>query len=117
MPSIAANTVASVSVQGDVNPCSFLGSAWDSGNLRQRRFEELWNEGQSFRRLRAGGDPGDQFKGGCRARAQFFQGSALAEDPWQRQHDQHDQHDQHGQQAGKAKLPVLASGVEGTCRS
>jgi radical SAM protein with 4Fe4S-binding SPASM domain len=78
----AANTVASVSVQGDVNPCSFLGRDFESGNLRERSFEDIWRAGQAFRRLREGG-PEDRFRGGCRARAQFYAGSAFAEDPWQ----------------------------------
>ncbi len=79
----AATSVASVSVQGDVNPCSFLGSAFESGSVRERPFEEIWRSGHAFRRLRAGGAE-DRFTGGCRARAQFYNGSALAEDPCSR---------------------------------
>lgn len=78
----AANTIASISVQGEVNPCSFLGRAFEAGNVRTRPFEELWREGQTFRRLRANSAE-DHFTGGCRARAQFYNGSAFAEDPWQ----------------------------------
>ena len=74
-----------VSVQGDVNPCSFLGSAFDAGNIRERSFEEIWRAGHAFRRLRST-ESGDRFSGGCRARAQFYAGSAFAEDPWQAQH-------------------------------
>ncbi|GHG99520.1 radical SAM protein [Comamonas sp. JC664] len=80
----AANTVASVSVQGNVNPCSFLGRAFESGNIRTRPFEDIWRDGHAFMRLRAQ-QAGDRFTGGCRARAQFFNGSAFAEDPWQAQ--------------------------------
>ncbi|AKQ66556.1 Radical SAM, Pyruvate-formate lyase-activating enzyme like protein [Myxococcus hansupus] len=80
----AANTVASVSVQGNVNPCSFLGRAFEAGNIRARPFEDIWRDGQAFMRLRAQ-QAGDRFTGGCRARAQFFNGSAFAEDPWQAQ--------------------------------
>jgi hypothetical protein len=67
-------------VQGDVNPCSFLGPACNAGNIRDTSFEVLWHTSQQFRRMRqpsAGG-----FQGGCRARAQAFAGSADAADPW-----------------------------------
>ncbi len=93
----AANLVASVSASGEVNPCSFLGSSFDAGNLRERSFKQLWDQSQVFRRLRgqsegpsrrsAGEDgpacssePG--FGGGCRARALAAHGSAEAADPW-----------------------------------
>ena len=75
----AANLVASVSAAGDVNPCSFLGSAFDGGNIRTRPFAEIWNASQTFVKMRAGG--GD-FRGGCRARAQAAHGDAFARDPW-----------------------------------
>lgn len=81
----AGNTVCSISVQGAVNGCSFLGSAFDDGTIRERSFEELWNQGQRLRSLRS--DPSDGFRGGCRARAQYFEGSAYGEDPWQRAHE------------------------------
>jgi radical SAM protein with 4Fe4S-binding SPASM domain len=76
----AGQHVCSISVQGDVNPCSFLGSAFNAGNIRATPFAALWRSGQQFRRMRqpsAGG-----FQGGCRARAQAFAGSAEAPDPW-----------------------------------
>ncbi len=76
----AANLVASISASGDVNPCSFLGAAFESGNVRDRPFAEIWNEGQAFLRLRA--HEGDAFRGGCRARALAAHGSAFAPDPW-----------------------------------
>lgn len=82
----AATTVASVSVQGDVSPCSFLGSAFESGNVRDERFESIWRRGHAFRRLRTP-EEGDTFSGGCRARSQFFAGSAYAADPWQSGHE------------------------------
>ena len=37
----AGQHVCSVSVQGDVNPCSFLGPAFNSGNIRQAPFRHL----------------------------------------------------------------------------
>jgi radical SAM protein with 4Fe4S-binding SPASM domain len=72
--------VCSVSVQGDVNPCSFLGPAFNAGNIRQTPFAVLWRTSQQLQQMRqpsAGG-----FEGGCRARAQALAGSADAPDPW-----------------------------------
>jgi len=77
----AANLVASISASGDVNPCSFLGPAFESGNVRERLFAEIWSAGQAFLRLRARAE-GDGFQGGCRARALAAHGSAFAPDPW-----------------------------------
>jgi MoaA/NifB/PqqE/SkfB family radical SAM enzyme len=76
----AGQHVCSISVQGDINPCSFLGPAFNAGNIRETPFAVLWNNSQPFRRLR-GPSPGG-FEGGCRARAQVFAGSADAPDPW-----------------------------------
>jgi radical SAM protein with 4Fe4S-binding SPASM domain len=77
----AANLVASISATGEVNPCSFLGAAFDSGNVRDRPFAEIWAAGQAFARLREHRD-GDRFRGGCRARALAAHGDAHAADPW-----------------------------------
>jgi radical SAM protein with 4Fe4S-binding SPASM domain len=82
----AATTVASVSIQGNVSPCSFLGSSFEGGNVRTHGFEAIWRSGHTFMRLRKP-EKADAFAGGCRARAQFYSGSAYAEDPWQAQHD------------------------------
>ncbi|HEU4734653.1 MAG TPA: radical SAM protein [Kofleriaceae bacterium] len=77
----AANLVASVSATGEVNPCSFLGAAFESGNVRERPFRDIWNDGHAFRRLR--GRPADDgFRGGCRARALAAHGDVFAPDPW-----------------------------------
>jgi radical SAM protein with 4Fe4S-binding SPASM domain len=86
----AANLVCSVSVKGDVNPCSFLGEEHIAGNIRETPFEEIWHSSRGFRLLRdrAGdedcaschGGPG--FRGGCRARALALHGSIHASDPW-----------------------------------
>lgn len=75
----AANLVASVSASGDVNPCSFLGSAFDSGNIRERPFAEIWHDSIVFRRLR---EQHGEFRGGCRARALAAHGDVNARDPW-----------------------------------
>ena len=75
----AANLVASISAAGDVNPCSFLGADFESGNVRDRPFVEIWNAGQAFQRLRAGNEA---FRGGCRARSLAAHGDVHARDPW-----------------------------------
>jgi MoaA/NifB/PqqE/SkfB family radical SAM enzyme len=80
----AGQHVCSVSVQGEVNPCSFLGAAFNTGNIRQTPFPVIWREGHHLRRLR--GPSAGGFAGGCRARAQALAGSADAPDPWLAEH-------------------------------
>jgi len=86
----AGNLVCSVSVSGDVNPCSFLGSAFVAENIRNKSLSEIWHQSQVFQAMRKlsiaepsslhGNDA--VFAGGCRARALAFNGSANAPDPW-----------------------------------
>ena len=76
----AGNLVCSISVRGDVNPCSFLGPAHDAGNVRDTPFEEIWNSSAGFAQLRSCKD--EQFCGGCRARSQAATGSIHGRDPW-----------------------------------
>jgi radical SAM protein with 4Fe4S-binding SPASM domain len=84
----AGNQVCSISISGDVNPCSFLGSAFVAGNIRERPFPEIWHNSHGFARMRnrvpaAGQECGSgEFCGGCRARALAFNGSVDAPDPW-----------------------------------
>jgi radical SAM protein with 4Fe4S-binding SPASM domain len=78
----AANLVASVSASGEVNPCSFLGTEFDGGNLRERSFAEIWSSSQVFERLRRSSGSACGFQGGCRARALAAHGSVDAADPW-----------------------------------
>lgn len=80
----AANLVCSISVGGQVNPCSFLGPESEAGNLRDSSFEEIWHRSQIFEAMR--GTPDEEFSGGCRARARYFNGSIHAADPWQTEH-------------------------------
>ncbi len=82
----AGQHICSVSVQGDVNPCSFLGPAFNGGNVRETPFETIWRQSQQFRRMRQAPEGG--FRGGCRARAQTFAGSADAADPWFEEYEQ-----------------------------
>jgi radical SAM protein with 4Fe4S-binding SPASM domain len=83
----AGRHVCSISVQGDVNPCSFLGPAFNGGNIRETPFEVIWRRSQQFQRMRRPAEP-DGFRGGCRARAQVFAGSVDAPDPWFEEHQQ-----------------------------
>jgi radical SAM protein with 4Fe4S-binding SPASM domain len=86
----AGNTVSSVSVSGDVSPCSFLGPKYIAGNLRERTFEQIWDSSSVFEKMRT--IPGDEkcmncslyntCSGGCRARALAINGSISAADPW-----------------------------------
>lgn len=76
----AGNLVCSVSVSGDVNPCSFLGPAFAGGNIRETPFEEIWRRSAAFAEMRRP-IPGG-FDGGCRARSLAYRGSVNAPDPW-----------------------------------
>jgi len=76
----AGNLVCSISVKGDVNPCSFLGPAHDAGNVRARPFEEIWHSSHGFTSIRS--CDGEKFCGGCRARSQAATGSIHERDPW-----------------------------------
>ena len=102
----AGNLIASISVDGQVNPCSFLGTSFDAGGIRDRSFAEIWHSSQTFTAMRALSRPGcsgcseadetaeaategatgartvDRFRGGCRARAQSMSGHVDAADPW-----------------------------------
>ncbi len=74
----AGHTVCSISVGGDLNPCSFLGAGFDVGNVRDAPFERLWREAEGMRRMRRPA----AFQGGCRARSLHYAGDVDAPDPW-----------------------------------
>ncbi|MCI0713597.1 MAG: radical SAM protein [Chloroflexi bacterium] len=79
----AGNSVCSVSVSGDVNPCSFLGADFVADNIRQRPLSEIWQHSQRFQHIRTlPGGTVDSFSGGCRARSLILNGDANAPDPW-----------------------------------
>jgi mycofactocin biosynthetic radical S-adenosylmethionine protein MftC len=82
----AGNLVCSVSVSGDVNPCSFLGPDFVAANVREQSLTEIWHRSAGFARMRAlpHAEPGTgaTFAGGCRARALVLNGSVNAPDPW-----------------------------------
>jgi radical SAM protein with 4Fe4S-binding SPASM domain len=86
----AGNLVCSVSVSGDVSPCSFLGPESYTANVRNQSLKQIWEESQGFREIRSlpDAEPSDngpdaaRFSGGCRARALVLNGSINAPDPW-----------------------------------
>jgi mycofactocin biosynthetic radical S-adenosylmethionine protein MftC len=82
----AGNLVCSVSVSGDVNPCSFLGPDFVAASVRDQSLAEIWHRSAGFAALRAlpRSEPGTgaTFAGGCRARALVLNGSVNAPDPW-----------------------------------
>lgn len=92
----AGNTVCSVSVSGDVSPCSFLGPQSYTANVRRESLKNIWDRSQGFREIRAlpdsetfdGGPDAARFSGGCRARALVLNGSLNAPDPWVAARDQ-----------------------------
>ncbi|QPC83697.1 radical SAM protein [Phototrophicus methaneseepsis] len=79
----AGNLVCSISVSGDVNPCSFLGSGFVADNVRHRSLSEIWHSSGKFNEIRNyPGGTDETFSGGCRARSLVMGGSANAPDPW-----------------------------------
>jgi radical SAM protein with 4Fe4S-binding SPASM domain len=86
----AGNTVCSVSVSGDVSPCSFLGPESYTANVRGESLRNIWDHSQGFREIRVlpdaepfdSGPDAPRFSGGCRARALVLNGSLNAPDPW-----------------------------------
>jgi MoaA/NifB/PqqE/SkfB family radical SAM enzyme len=82
----AGNTVCSISLSGNVNPCSFLGPEYAAANLQQHPLPVIWHASQGFRAIRTLPDGeitgGTTFSGGCRARALVFNGSINSPDPW-----------------------------------
>jgi len=86
----AGNLVCSVSVSGEVSPCSFLGPESYTASVRRESLKQIWNESRGFRAIRAlpdsepfdSGPDAARFSGGCRARALVLNGSINAPDPW-----------------------------------
>jgi heme b synthase len=76
-----------VSHQGDTQPCGYLEVS--GGNIRERSFQEIWEQAEVFQRLRDAnnlkGKCGRcEFRvvcGGCRARAYSLRGDYLEEEP------------------------------------
>ena len=95
----AGNLVCSISVSGDVNPCSFLGPDYSAANIRDLSLADIWHRSSGFQAIRAlshveprsehGGTA--TFAGGCRARALKLNGAINAPDPWITDHTDFEQ--------------------------
>lgn len=74
----AGNLVCSISHSGNLSPCSFLGTEFQVGNIREHSLSELWREAalERFRKRPTMRAPG------CRARALWLNSSVDAADPW-----------------------------------
>jgi [mycofactocin precursor peptide]-tyrosine decarboxylase / 3-amino-5-[(4-hydroxyphenyl)methyl]-4,4-dimethylpyrrolidin-2-one synthase len=48
----AGNLVCSISVSGDVNPCSFLGPGFVAANIRDSSLAQIWQHSAGFRAIR-----------------------------------------------------------------
>jgi putative heme d1 biosynthesis radical SAM protein NirJ2 len=76
-----------ISPKGDVQPCAYMNM--QLGNVRDVPFDKIWAENpilQELRSMQYGGKCGicdyKERCGGCRARANYYNGSILAEDSW-----------------------------------
>jgi len=76
-----------ISPKGDVQPCAYLDIPL--GNVREIPFSKIWAENEVLQELRTlkykGGCGSCEYKqvcGGCRARAYFYHGDYMAEEPW-----------------------------------
>jgi len=84
---LAGTAYCIISPVGNVQPCAYLNIS--AGNVREKPFSEIWNDNPMFNRLRTleytGGCGVCQYRkicGGCRARALFYHGDYMAEEPW-----------------------------------
>ncbi|MDR1320366.1 MAG: putative heme d1 biosynthesis radical SAM protein NirJ2 [Gracilibacteraceae bacterium] len=73
--------------RGDVQPCAYLDIKL--GNVREQPFTDIWRQSPVLAELRTqefeGGCGVCSYKkicGGCRARAWYYHGSYMAEEPW-----------------------------------
>lgn len=84
---LAGTAYCIIGPKGDVQPCAYLNITL--GNVRERSFADIWRESPVLNRLRTidyeGGCGSCDYKeacGGCRARAWFYHGDYMAEEPW-----------------------------------
>ncbi|MBS3976238.1 MAG: putative heme d1 biosynthesis radical SAM protein NirJ2 [Syntrophomonadaceae bacterium] len=84
---LAGTSYCIISPTGDVQPCAYLNLP--VGNVKDTPFDILWRESDVLKRLRTldytGGCGACGYRklcGGCRARAHFYHGDYMAEEPW-----------------------------------
>lgn len=76
-----------ISPRGDVQPCAYLDIKL--GNVKEQSFTDIWRKNELLKQMRTMDYEGKcgvcEYKkkcGGCRARAYFYKGNYMAEDPW-----------------------------------
>lgn len=85
---VCAQTIAFISANGDVHPCSYFPAV--AGNVHRQSFRQIWEESPLFKSLRdfsmykgrCGSCEYLKVCGGCRARADAIYGDYLAEEPY-----------------------------------
>ncbi|MCL6638533.1 MAG: putative heme d1 biosynthesis radical SAM protein NirJ2 [Firmicutes bacterium] len=84
---LAGTAYCIISPKGIVQPCAYLDLP--AGDVRVTPFGEIWRGAEVFKTLRTGryrgGCGGCEYSkvcGGCRARAYFYHGDYMAEEPW-----------------------------------
>lgn len=85
---LAGTAYCCILPKGEVHICPYL--PIEAGNVRETSFEDVWANSDIFRQLRnfsnykgACGTCDQQgICGGCRARAYYYKGDFLAEEPW-----------------------------------
>jgi radical SAM protein with 4Fe4S-binding SPASM domain len=85
---LAGQLICLIDVDGNVLPCSYFPKA--AGNIREQRFQEIWEQSKLFLELRDfKGYKGNCGRceyvnvcGGCRARAYAVSGDYLAQEPF-----------------------------------
>lgn len=84
---LAGTSYCCITPVGDVNPCPYL--PLKVGNVLDMPFDKIWQESEIFTRMRTLEIGGKCSKceyldicSGCRARAYYYHGDYMAEDPW-----------------------------------
>lgn len=84
---LAGTAYCIISPRGDVQPCAYLDIPL--GNVREVSFNRLWRDHPVLNNLRSGEYQGAcgsceyrRICGGCRARAYFYYGDYMGEEPW-----------------------------------
>ncbi len=84
---LAGTSYCIIGPSGSVQPCAYMNIS--AGNVRERPFDKIWRDSPMFKRLRtedyAGRCGSCEYSkrcGGCRARALYYHGDFMAEEPW-----------------------------------
>ncbi len=84
---LAGTSYCIVNPVGKVQPCAYL--EIEAGQVKEQSFKDIWQNSPVLQRLRqeklAGGCGECQYQGicgGCRARAYYYYGDYMAEEPW-----------------------------------